>query len=385
VSAGSRAAALFETTFAGAPEGLWSAPGRLNLIGEHTDYNDGFALPFAIPQRTAVAADPRSDGRLVVVSAERPGLVDTASAGLAPGTVSDWSAYPLGVLWALRQASGEEVLGGGLSLAIASDVPPGAGLSSSAALESATALAINDLAGLRLNRHQLAAAGRLAENRMVGAPTGILDQLASLLSRPDAALLLDCRDGETTPVDLGLAAAGLAVLVVDSGVQHRLADGGYAQRRAQCEAAAEVLGVRSLRDATLAGLEAARERLGDVLYRRARHVITENARVLSTVRLVGQGEPRELGPLITASHVSLRDDFEVSVPELDAIVEAALGAGALGARLVGGGFGGSALTLVPRERTDDVAAAVARTFAARGAAAPTPVEVHPSAAARREA
>nr|WP_267896939.1 hypothetical protein [Galactobacter valiniphilus] len=268
---------------------------------------------------------------------------------------------------------------------MASDVPPGAGLSSSAALESATALALNDLADLRLNRHQLAAAGRRAENEMVGALTGILDQLASLLSPSDAALLLDCRGGEATPVALGFAAAGLAVLVAVSGVHHNLADGGYAQRRAQCEIAAQVLGVPALRDASAALLEARRERLGPLVHRRARHVITENARVLDTVRLVREGEAREIGGLITASHASLRDDFEVSVPELDAIVEAAVGAGALGARRVGGGFGGSALALVPRELLPQVRDAISGTFAARGVPAPPVVEVVPSAPGHREA
>ncbi len=384
MSAGTLARELFLETFGEPPQGVWSSPGRLNLIGEHTDYNDGFALPFAIPQRTAVAVSPRSDGRLVLVSAQRQGVVDFAASALTRGSVEGWAAYPLGVLWAIREVRGEHLFAEGLSLAIASDVPTGAGLSSSAALECATALALNDLGHLRLNRHQLAAAGRRAENEMVGAPTGILDQLASLLSPSDAALLLDCRGGEATPVPLGFAAAGLAVLVADSGVHHNLADGGYAQRRAQCEVAAQVLGVASLRDANLALLEEHRERLGPLLFRRARHVVTENARVLDTVRLVREGEAREIGGLISASHASLRDDFEVSVPELDAIVEAANGAGALGARMVGGGFGGSALALVPRGLLPEVGAAIAGTFAARGVPAPPVVEVVPSAPGHRD-
>ena len=348
----------FRTVHGREPEGVFSAPGRVNLIGEHTDHHEGHVLPFAIDRRCHVAAARRADDVVTLRSAQVDGApVVTAVAGL--GRATGWSAYPLGTLWALGQDGLEPC---GWDLVVASDVPLGAGLSSSAALESAVALAAAELTGAHLDRHDLARAGRRAENEVVGAPVGIMDQAASLLCRRGTALLLDCRTMATEHVALGLAEAGLTMLVIDSGVRHDLADGGYADRRAACVAAAEALGVPALRDATVDMLGV----LSGDLLRRARHVVTEQARVARTVALLRAGSPREIGPELTESHASLRDDFAVSVPALDDAVDAALAAGALGARLVGGGFGGSVLALVPVDGRDAVGTAVADRFA-RGA------------------
>jgi galactokinase len=357
-----------------APDGVFSAPGRVNLIGEHTDHNEGHVLPFAIDRRTWVAAGRRAD-RTVTVRSSDPGTEPVTAAVGTLHETTGWAAYPLGTVWALEQAGLEPT---GWDLVVHGEVPLGAGLSSSAALESAVALAVADLGGAGIDRFALAAAGRRAENEVVGAPVGIMDQAASLLCREDSALLLDCRSMATEDVALGLEEAGLGILVVDSRVRHDLADGGYADRRAACVAAAEALGVPALRDADLAGVEGLAD---DVLRRRARHVVTEEARVLEVVELLRAGRVRDVGPVLSASHASLRDDFAVSVPEVDALVEAAEGAGALGARIVGGGFGGSVLALAPRAVLDDVAAAC-RT-AALGPE-PTIREVAPAPGARRD-
>ncbi|GAA4846528.1 galactokinase [Actinomycetospora corticicola] len=350
------------------PEGVFSAPGRVNLIGEHTDHNEGHVLPFAIDRRTYVAAARRDDDRVTVCS-DDPGTEATELAVGNLATATGWSAYPLGTLWALGVDRGWD-------LVVHGEVPLGAGLSSSAALESAVALAVDELTGAGLDRVALAAAGRRAENEVVGAPVGIMDQAASLLCREGSALLLDCRSMATEDVALGFETAGLAVLVIDSRVRHDLADGGYADRRAACVAAAEALGVPALRDATLPAVENLPE---GAPRKRARHVVTEQARVHETVALVRAGRPTEVGAVLSASHASLRDDYEVSVPEVDAIVEAAVGAGALGARIMGGGFGGSVIALVPVERTGAVDEACS-TLSPR----PTVREVAPAPGARRE-
>jgi galactokinase len=357
-----------------APEGIFSAPGRVNLIGEHTDHNEGHVLPFAIDRRTWVAAARRTDGTATVRSSDPDTEPVTADVGTL-GATTGWAAYPLGTVWALEQAGLEPC---GWDLVVHGDVPLGAGLSSSAALESAVALAVATLGGADLDRFALAAAGRRAENEVVGAPVGIMDQAASLLCRDGSALLLDCRSMATEDVALGLVEAGLGILVVDSRVRHDLADGGYADRHAACVAAAEALGVPALRDADLAGVEGLAD---EVLRRRARHVVTEQARVHEVVGLLRAGRPADVGPVVSASHASLRDDYEVSVPEVDALVVAAEGAGALGARIVGGGFGGSVLALAPRAALDDVAAACR---AAALGPEPTVREVAPAPGARRD-
>jgi galactokinase len=303
-----------------------------------------------------------------------------AVAGLRPGSVPGWAAYPAGVVWALREAG---YPAGGARLVIDSDVPRGAGLSSSAALECSVALALADLYQLGITRPALAAAAQRAENDFAGVPCGIMDQSASLLCEAGHALLLDCRSGETSQIPFDTAAAGLELLVIDTAARHVLADGDYANRRAECEQAASALGVPALRDITDLGALAG---LGDpVLRRRARHVVTENQRVLDTVAVLRAGRLAEAGPLLTASHESLRDDFEISWPEADAAVDAAIGAGALGARMIGGGFGGSVIALVPAASCGRVQAAVRARFAGEGFSPPRSLGAVPSAAAHRVA
>jgi len=388
------ASALFRRLTGREPDGLWSAPGRVNLIGEHTDYNDGFVLPFAIGHRTVAAVGTRADGagRVRVASTFAAEPVEVAldemstlfptAPGAAPA-VPEWAAYPLGVAWALREAAG--IAGTGVDIAIASDVPVGAGLSSSAAIEGATASALNDLWGAGLDRTALARVGRRAENEAVGAPTGIMDQMASMRGAPDTAIFLDCRSLEAVPVPLGVAEAGLAILVIDTRVTHAHSVGGYGERRAACERGAAVMGVPSLRDVSVADLPRAQERMDDVTFRRVRHVVTENQRVLDTVRVLRERGARAIGELLVASHASMRDDFEISVPELDTAVDAALAAGALGARMTGGGFGGAAIALIEADAEDAVSDAVTAAFAAAGFTAPHLFTVVPSAGAGRDA
>jgi galactokinase len=373
------AARLFADAFGGQPEGVWYAPGRVNLIGEHTDYNEGFALPFAIGAGVCVAAAARRDGLLALASRQQGGDVLTVPVtALAPGRPGGWAAYPAGLAWALR-AAGHRI--GGASLAIDADLPAGAGLSSSAALACAAGLALAGLYRLRVSRPELAGLGRRAENEFVGVPTGPMDQLATLLGQAGRALLLDCRAGTGTTVPFDPAAAGLVLLVIDTGVQHELTGGGYAARRLACQEAARTLGVQSLRD--IAGTSPLAGLADPVLRRRARHVVTENRRVLDTAGLLRAGRPGEAGRLLTASHVSLRDDFEVSWPEADATVAAALRAGALGARMTGGGFGGSVIALAPAGAAGAVAAAVTGVFAGQGWQAPAIRPAQPAPGARQ--
>jgi galactokinase len=379
-SVAGRAAGWFAECYGAEPDGVWHAPGRVNLIGEHTDYNEGFVLPFALAQGVRAAASRRGDGRLELRSRQVPGAPAAAVLSeLAPGSIPGWAAYPAGAAWALREAGCAVA---GASIAIDADLERGAALSSSAALECATALALTDLSGLSVPRPELAAIARRGENEFVGVPSGIMDQSASLLCRAGHALLLDCRSGQASDVPLDLAAAGLVLLVIDTGVRHALSDGRYAQRRRSCEAAARALGVSSLRDVT--GGPGALGRLTDpVLRRRARHVITENTRVLDMVGLLRAGQVTRCGPLLTASHASLRDDFEVSWPQADVAVEAATAGGALGARMTGGGFGGSVIALTQRRRCAEVQASVAGAYDGRGWRAPRFLEALPSAGALR--
>ncbi|GAA5202846.1 galactokinase [Microbacterium jejuense] len=387
------ARALFAERFGEDPVGTWSSPGRVNLIGEHTDYNDGFVLPFAIQHRTHVALAPRADGvfRVRVASTFDDATAEVALDALdvvfpdQRADVPEWARYPLGVAWALLAASGTDPADvTGVDLAFASDVPVGAGLSSSAAIEGATAVALADTWGIDLDRVALAKVGRRAENEAVGAPTGIMDQMASLLGRPDAAIFLDCRSLEAEVVDLGFAEAGLELVVIDTGVKHSHATGGYGERRAACERGAAALGVPALRDVTVDDLPRLAELVDDVTFRRVRHVVTENQRVLDTVRTLREQGPTAIGELLVASHASMRDDFEISVPELDTAVEAALSAGAVGARMTGGGFGGAAIALVTHDRVEAVRDAATAAFAASGFAAPTIFTVTPSAGAARD-
>ncbi|WP_375385191.1 galactokinase [uncultured Microbacterium sp.] len=373
------------------PFGGWSAPGRVNLIGEHTDYNDGFVLPFAIDHRTHVALGIRQDAVIRVTSTFAADAVEVPIAELpslfpSEGRVPEWAAYPLGVAWALVAASVVDPSElSGLDLAIASDVPIGAGLSSSAAIEGATATALNDAWQLGLDRVALARIGRTAENDAVGAPTGIMDQMAAMLGRADAGIFLDCRSLEATVVDLGFAAAGLEVLVIDTGVKHSHATGGYRDRRESCELGARLMGVMALRDVSVEDLPRAAEIMDDVTFRRVRHIVTENQRVLDTVHTLRTEGAGAIGELLLASHASMRDDFEISVPELDTAVDSAMTAGAVGARMTGGGFGGAAIALVDHDRVATTMDAVAAAFEASRFSAPTMFTVTPSEGARRDA
>lgn len=368
-------------------EGVWSAPGRANLIGEHTDYNEGFVFPFAIAQRTAAAVALRSDDVIRVASTFAPDPVEVSLADLdariAAGGL-DWAGYPLGVAWALRREA-PDAAPRGVDIALASDVPVGAGLSSSAAIEGAVASALNDVWDAGLDKVALARVGRIAENDAVGAPTGIMDQMASMLGVADAATFLDCRTLETRPVALGFSHAGLAILVVDTLVEHAHSTGGYRERREACERGAAAFDVASLRDLSVDDLPRAAEILDDVTFRRVRHVVTENQRVLDTVAALDADGPAAIGDLLVASHASMRDDFEISVPELDLAVETTLASGALGARMTGGGFGGAAIALIPVESIPAATDAVRAAFSASGFRAPNVFTVTPSEGARRDA
>jgi len=387
--AAQRTSAMFATEYGRPAEGVWSAPGRVNLIGEHTDYNGGLVLPFAIDRRTYCAIAARDDRVLRVRSATIEGEVAISIDDLAPESLGGWAAYPLGVAWALGQAIGGEPgadlsAASGLDILLTSDVPLGAGLSSSAAIECAVAVALNELWGLGLDRMALARAGRLAENVAVGAPTGIMDQCASLLGEEDHAVFLDCGTEVADSVPLHLDREHLKVLVVDTGVRHEHATGGYGERRASCELGAKALDVPSLRFVMEDDLPRAAEVLDEETYRRVRHVVTESARVAATVRVLRDEGPQAIGELLLASHASMRDDFEISVPELDLAVESAVRHGALGARMTGGGFGGAAIALVAADAVGEIAAKVTSDFVAVGFAEPRCFTVTPSDGAHRD-
>ncbi|MEU6556112.1 galactokinase [Streptomyces sp. NPDC046915] len=373
----------FAALYGAEPEGVWSAPGRVNLIGEHTDYNDGFVMPFALPHVTTAAVSRRGDGVLRLHSADvEGGVVELSLDALAPQSDRAWTAYPAGVLWALREA-GHPVTGADVHLS--STVPTGAGLSSSAALEVVVALALNDLYELGLQRWQLARLCQRAENVYVGAPTGIMDQTASACCEEGHALFLDTRDLSQQQIPFDLAAEGMRLLVVDTQVKHAHSDGEYGKRRAGCEKGAALLGVDALRDIPYGELDEALQRLGDEeeVRRLVRHVVTEDQRVERVVSLLRSGETRAIGPVLTEGHASLRDDFRISCPELDLVVDTALASGALGARMTGGGFGGSAIVLAEAADVDTVGKAVEEAFAAAGFTAPRVFEAVPAAGARR--
>ncbi|MFQ6394332.1 galactokinase [Nocardia sp. KC 131] len=359
---------------------MWAAPGRVNIIGEHTDYNGGYALPIALPHTVTCAADTTADGLARVTSRQRPDeRIEIPVAGLADAKMPAWARYPFGVVHEYLRR-GHSI--SGVTLALDGAVPVGAGLSSSAALECAVAVALRDLFALPVTDAELIDIARTAENNYVGVPTGTLDQSASILCTAGHALFLDFGADQHAQVPFDLAAAGLELLVVDTNTPHRLADGGYGDRRAECDQAATMLGVASLSDITdLAALD----KLDDpVLRRRARHIVTENDRALTVVDMLRRaGDPRDIGPVLIAGHASLRDDFEISTPQLDAAVEVALTAGAYGARMVGGGFGGSIIAITDTDRTRLAVDAIENRFRASGFAAPRTFVAVPSAGARR--
>ncbi|MDQ6687900.1 MAG: galactokinase [Actinomycetota bacterium] len=328
------------------------APGRVNLIGEHLDYNGGLCLPIALPQSTSATVRRRNDGQLQVRSEGRRWFAPVDS--LRPGSVTGWATYVAGVVWALG-------IEDGLDIELSSDVPVSAGLSSSAAVECSVALAVEALLGLGQSRAELISACIRAETEMVGAPTGGLDQMASMLAEEGHALLIDFATDVCTQVPFRPQEAGLALLVIDTRVSHDFTDGGYGGRRSDSEEAARLLGVPHL---ALAGDLS--ELTDPRLLRRAKHVLSEQHRVETFESALRAGDWDALGPLMVASHESMRDDYEISCEELDTAVSTAVEHGALGARMTGGGFGGSAIALVNAERLDEISAAVLVEFGSRG-------------------
>jgi galactokinase len=360
------------------PAGVWAAPGRVNLIGEHTDYNEGYVMPFALAQRVLIAAAPRNDGTWSVTSLNNDSTKIFSAADLNPG-MAGWQAYVAGVVWALQDA-GHRV--GGADLVLTSDVPEGAGLSSSAALECAVLTALADLNDLDIDGIERAKLARRSENVFVGAPTGLMDQAASTLCTAGHALFFDCRIDAAEQVLFDTTSAGLEILVLDTKTPHALVDSEYAARRASCEEAARLLGVPALRDVT--DLDAALDQLPDpVLKRRVRHVVTENARVLEAVSVLRAGRIADLAPLLDASHESMRDDFEITVPQVDLAVKTARAFGALGARMTGGGFGGCIIALVELGNSERIGEAIVDSFAASGCGPPVYFTAVPSAGAQR--
>jgi galactokinase len=372
----------FEELYGAAPEGVWAAPGRVNLIGEYTDFNEGFVMPLALPHTAVAAVSRRDDGVLRLHSADIEGpIVELHLDELVPLTDTSWAAYPAGVVWALREA-GHAV--GGADVHLASTVPTGAGLSSSAALEVVTGFALNDLYELGLTLPELALIAQRAENDFVGVPCGIMDQTASACCTEGHALHLDCRDLSIRQVPFDLASQGLSLLVVDTRVKHALGDGAYAERREGCEEGARQLGVSHLRDVAYEELDAALERLSDERVRRyVRHVVSDDHRVEQVITLLDAGDVRAIGPVLTEGHLSLRDDLRISCPELDLVVDTANASGAFGARMTGGGFGGSAIVLVEATDADTITKAIEEAFAAAGFTTPRVFEAVPSAGARR--
>ncbi|MET9495009.1 galactokinase [Streptomyces sp. NPDC006552] len=387
-------AAQFSELYGYEPAGVWAAPGRVNLIGEYTDFNEGFVLPLALPHTAVAAVARRTDGVLRLHSAD----IDAPVAELRVDALTPlssygqggWAAYPAGVVWALRDA-GHPVTGADLHLA--STVPTGAGLSSSAALEVVTAYALNDLFELGLSGSELAVIAQRAENVFVGVPCGVMDQMASACATEGHALHLDCRDLSLRQVPFDLAAQGLRLLVVDTRVKHELGDGAYAERRAGCEEGARVLGVSHLRDVAYGELDGALAQLAragvdEKVVRYVRHVVSDDHRVERVIGLLDTGDAadvRAIGPILTEGHTSLRDDLRISCPELDLVVATAGAAGALGARMTGGGFGGSAVVLVESADADAVTKAVRTAFEEAGYTAPRVFPAVPSPGAHRVA
>jgi galactokinase len=405
--------AEFEQLYGGEPEGVWAAPGRVNLIGEYTDFNDGFVMPLALPHTARLAVARRTDGLLRLHSGDSAaagsgsGVSDTGvsgtgfsgtgvsvEAGVTELRVADlkpldpsggWWSYLAGVVWALGERGYAAEMAGGADVHLRSTVPTGAGLSSSAALEVGLALALADLHRLPLSRAELAQLCQYAENAFVGVPCGIMDQTASACCEAGHALHLDTRDLSRRQIPFDLPAHGLALLVVDTRVQHALGDGAYAERRAGCEEGARLLGVTHLRDVPYEQLDDALGRLEDESVRRyVRHVVSDNHRVQQVKERLDAGDVRAIGPVLLEGHASLRDDLRISCPELDLVVETASHTpGVHGARMTGGGFGGSAIVLVEASAVADFSRRVESAFEAAGHPAPRVFPATPSAGARQ--
>ena len=369
-------ATKFQEIFGTAPELISSAPGRVNLIGEHVDFLDGFVLPFAISDATTVAIARNSSNKVRCASIQKKGVVSTINcADIAPKSGEAWTRYPIGVLWSLGIDTGIDILVDG-------QVPLGAGLSSSAALECAIATAINELFDLGLTLPELARAAQHAENIYVGMPCGIMDQSVSLMATQGNALLLDTRDLSIEQIPFNIAPLGLELLVIDTQVHHALVDGGYAERRASCEKAVADLGITSLRDISIADFVPRKSELDAKTYLRAFHGVTEMQRVLDAVALLKAGDFVGFGEIVTAAHISLRDNYTVSCPELNLAVDTALKFGALGSRMIGGGFGGSAIALIKAKDSELVKSETKSAFMAARFKSPRFFSALPSAGAR---
>jgi galactokinase len=355
------------------------APGRVNLIGEHIDYSEGFVLPFAIADRTYALIAPNNDGLVRIASQQRKNRIFTIDIkDVKPGSAGDWEKYVLGVVWTLGITTGVDILVDG-------HVPSGAGLSSSAALECSVAVGLNSLFQLGKSLEDVARATQKAENDYVGMPCGIMDQSVSLMGRKGSALLLDCRDLTTESVPFDVASADLELLIIDTQAHHALVDGGYAERRASCESVASKLGIPSMRHLTMDLLDSRKSEVTEIEYVRARHAVTEIQRVKDAVSALRASDFTTLGRLINESHFSLRDDYTVSCPELDVAVDASLRAGALGSRMVGGGFGGSAIALIKADQIEAVKEAIKKAYADNGFKAPRFFTSLPSAGASARA
>ena len=348
-----RTTELFTRCFGHAPRWVVAAPGRVNLIGEHTDYNDGYVLPMAIERHIVIAADSNTD-RQVTLHSETTG--ETASFGLHPKVERGdpgWSNYVRGVVAGFQKLKKKVP---GFDAVIESTLPYGGGLASSAALEVATATLLEAITGQTLDPIEKALLCQRAEHDFAGVPCGIMDQFTSILAQENHALLLDCRSRTTTPVPMTDPA--VTVLIINTNIRHKLVEGEYAARRAQCEAAARALKVASLRDATPAALNKAQKQMEPMVFRRARHVITENERTLQMAKAIQASDWPAVGEAMYASHASLRNDYEVSCPELDTVVEIAKAmgesAGVIGCRMTGGGFGGCAVSLVKTEAVQQI-------------------------------
>ena len=348
--------ALFEKTFGEQPELFYQAPGRVNLIGEHTDYNDGFVLPCAIDYQAIIAATPRDDQKVVVTAAAFDGQTTEFELALPvePSEDATWSNYVRGVATALLERG---LTLKGANMAIIGNVPQGAGLSSSACLEVCTGLALTRMSGHDISLKDLALIGQEAENKYVGVNCGIMDQMVSARGEEGHAMLLDCRSLDTRPVAIP---EGAAVVIINSNKKRGLVDSEYNTRRQQCEAVAKHFEVKALRDITVEMLEARKDELDEVAYRRARHVVTEDVRTLEASEVMPRGDLKRMGELMAASHTSMRDDFEITVPEIDAIVDIVkdvIGEEG-GVRMTGGGFGGCVVALAPESKVEAIRQAI---------------------------
>jgi len=369
-------ASKFQEVFGTLPDVIASAPGRVNLIGEHVDFLDGFVLPFAISDATTVAIAKNSSNRIRCASSQKKGAVITINCtDIAPKSGEAWTRYPIGVLWSLGIDTGLDILVDG-------QVPLGAGLSSSAALECAVATAINKFFNLGLTLPELARAAQRAENIYVGMPCGIMDQSVSLMATQGNALLLDTRDLSIEQIPFNIAPLGLELLVIDTQVHHALVDGGYAERRASCEKAIADLDITSLRDISISEFVARKPELDEKTYLRAFHGVTEMQRVLEAVKLLKSGDFVGFGEIVTAAHISLRDNYTVSCPELNLAVDTALKFGALGSRMIGGGFGGSAIALIKAKDSELIKSEIKNGFMKARFKSPRFFSALPSAGAR---